>query len=273
MVSEEEFEAYVRELRRKYSSTHDNASPLLFRGQGDAAWPLRTTLERAGHEKMSFTAYYQAISRLSTEIETITNTSWELPHYPDIDRLLRDYDGLTVPLPTPVYRYMLYLRHHGFPSPLLDWSRSPHVAAYFAFRHSAKSTKKVSIYAFSEMPEGYKSGSNERPRIIRFGPYVRSHRRHFLQQSDYSICVFFNKLWHFTPHEDVFDLAEPNQDVLIKINIPVTERLKVLKLLDDHNLNAFSLFGSEESLMETMAVRALEFPKDDSHHVAGSSGE
>jgi hypothetical protein len=35
--------------------------------------------------------------------------------------------------------------------------------------------------------------------------------------------------------------------------------LKVLKMLDKYNLNAFSLFESEESLMETLAVREMEF--------------
>jgi hypothetical protein len=54
----------------------------------------------------------------------------------------------------------------------------------------------------------------------------------------------------------VFGLGE--EDVVMKINIPMKERLKVLKLLDAHNLNAFSLFGTEESLVETMAIRELE---------------
>jgi hypothetical protein len=44
-----------------------------------------------------------------------------------------------------------------------------------------------------------------------------------------------------------------------KINIPSTERLKVLRLLDGYNLNAYSLFQSEETLMETIAVRELDF--------------
>jgi len=53
----------------------------------------------------------------------------------------------------------------------------------------------------------------------------------------------------------VFDLSAVNQDVLTKFDIPVTERNKVIKRLDAFNLNASSLFGSEDSLMETLATR------------------
>ena len=49
-----------------------------------------------------------------------------------------------------------------------------------------------------------------------------------------------------------------SNDVIWKFNLPATERLKVLKLLDRSNINAFSLFQSEESLMETMAFRELD---------------
>lgn len=66
--------------------------------------------------------------------------------------------------------------------------------------------------------------------------------------------------WCFVPHEGVFERSDPddpNVDILWDFNLPATERLKVLSLLDRFNLNAFSLFGSEESLMETMAFREL----------------
>ena len=91
----------------------------------------------------------------------------------------------------------------------------------------------------------------------------RPHRRHFLQQSTYTIRLAhkIDSGWSFAPHEGVFARDNPHQDVLWKFIIPSTERVKVLKMLDAYNLNAFSLFESEESLMETMALRQLDFKR------------
>jgi hypothetical protein len=89
------------------------------------------------------------------------------------------------------------------------------------------------------------------------GPYVEAHERHFRQRCDYTICGTFdaNYGWHFDPHQAVFDQERPQQDFLWRFDLSSGERTKVLEILDDHNLNAFSLFGSEESLLETMWVR------------------
>jgi hypothetical protein len=73
------------------------------------------------------------------------------------------------------------------------------------------------------------------------------------------MCALFGSEWCFAKHEDVFACGNPHQDVLWRFNIPWTERPKVLKLLDSYNLNAFSLFDSEESMMETLALRELDF--------------
>jgi hypothetical protein len=162
-----------------------------------------------------------------------------------------------------LYRYMAYLRHFGFPSPLLDWSRSPYVAAFFAFRDNPRvPVEKRSIYVYCA--GAITGGTLYKPMIVSLGPYVHTHHRHFRQRSEYTFCCNFvewDAQWRFDSHEKVFENRHPNQnqDLLWKFDIPSSERDKVLGLLNDYNLNAFSLFGSEESLLETMWFR--EYPR------------
>ena len=82
-------------------------------------------------------------------------------------------------------------------------------------------------------------------------------KRHFQQRCDYTICGTYdeNYGWCFDSHQKVFDLAHPQQDYLWKFELPSTEREKVLRVLSDYNLNAYSLFSSEESLLETMWIQ------------------
>ena len=48
------------------------------------------------------------------------------------------------------------------------------------------------------------------------------------------------------------------QGSVTKYVLPASERAKVLKVLQHMNITAFSLFGSEESLMETLAYQEIE---------------
>ncbi|MBF0168659.1 MAG: FRG domain-containing protein [Alphaproteobacteria bacterium] len=259
----EEFEEKIIKIRNSRDECKLDF-PLLFRGHSNSAWPLKTTLERNNHSGMPFEEYYRLISSLRPEIESLAGTVWEVPAHSEILKMVSDDQTFSQALNSdsiPACDYMAYLRHHGFPSPLLDWTKSLYVAAYFAFR-SATESKQVSIFVLDE--GDLKCRSNWDSRIYRPGGHVKPHKRHFLQQSCYTMCLINlnQEEWRFAEHETVFknDYEQAGYG-LTKINIPASERLKVLKKLDEHNLNAFSLFGSEESLMETLSLRELHYNK------------
>ena len=272
----EEFEEKkLKELQEKAEEEH--GPDLLYRGQGHSCWPVTTTLERSlDGQEMSFLRYYESIYRAKPKIESYpespSSESWEVPPPGRLGHKLgnrepfarfTEEDFRTWGL---VWTYMVHLRHHGFPSPFLDWTRSPYIAAFFAFRQPIRDGEKVSIFVYREKPNPTypKVFSSDRPEIrILPKQYVRTNRRHFLQQCEYTMCIQAMCMqnrdceWCFVPHEGVFERDDPKVDILWEFNLPATERRKVLRLLDRFNLNAFSLFGSEESLMETMAFREL----------------
>ena len=253
----------IQNLRARQSEADRSMLPLLFRGQRQSSWKLDTTLERAvGGARVPCIGYYRRIFSVRPEIEAFTGLNLGMPSLDDVHRLVSNYDELLQQMLSgtfPAYAYMAHLRHHGFPSPLLDWSRSPYVAAFFAFRSAANDGETVSIFALSEART--KFGSSNVSRLHRLGPVVQTHRRHFLQQSEYTLCLAFDDgEWRFAPHDTVPPRVTPGDGPpqnfeLYKFNLPTSERAKVLRDLDQYNLNAFSLFGSEESLMETLAFR------------------
>lgn len=261
--SSEEFEKSLQNLKEE--SIHGRySSEFLYRGQRDHTRKLSTTLERDWQKNISLKEYHHLIFVVKPQIESFTGVNWNILSYPDgFEKWLKENDSLipnafgTSTEFQDTYSYMGYLRHYGFPSPLLDWTSSPYVAAYFAFRSKLQGDEKASIYVFLESVGRYKMNSHTEPCIYKFGPYVRTDRRHFLQQSQYTICLIRDGEWRYVPHESACARDDPSQDVLWKFNIPSSERLKVLRLLDGYNLNALSLFGSEESLMETMALREI----------------
>lgn len=204
----EQFEARLKEIRGE-EAARGRKMDLLYRGLADSNWELTTTLERAGRDGIGVSSYYDVISRTKPSIESLTASRWNIPPFPEVDALLRTSDGWKpYGFPDqPTYNYMIHLRHHGFPSTLLDWARSEFIAAFFAFRNAAPAAM-VSICACSREPAHYHTSRLGEPQIYGLGPFVTTHRRHYSQQSEYSMCGVFHAKWHFAKHDDVFARAD-----------------------------------------------------------------
>lgn len=104
--------------------------------------------------------------RAAEAVETATGMKWELSK----KRLAKDTSPFRAPRGVA---FMAFLRQNGFPSPLLDWSRSPFIAAFFAFcRADPKQSNYVAIFEYVEYGALGKSLRNGEAAIHRIGPWI-----------------------------------------------------------------------------------------------------
>ena len=265
------FDQALRKLDSARNSTTSGhvLKPPLFRGLGDARWGLETTLERSYDSEScaptpSLLRYYHKAESAKPSIETFTGRRWEgIPDIPQFKKLL-DNDpfghlDMLLNQQTRIWEYFVYLRHHGFPSPLLDWTASPYVAAFFAVDSPPMRAKRVCVYAISQ---DWMQASSSDAHLFVVGPYMQTHPRHFLQQCRYTMCVandVGNHDYLFRPHQSGLVGATGPEGIVLRITLPVRERLTALKHLEQMNINAYSLFGSEDSLIRTVARREMLF--------------
>jgi hypothetical protein len=104
-----EYKAHVAALKgRRY----------LFRGQ-DGPWRLRTSFHRTGRADLN--------RYLNEDIKGLLNhLSARTKHFFRLD------------VPDELGAFFNLVQHHGYPTPLLDWTYSPYVAAFFAYRRAPR---------------------------------------------------------------------------------------------------------------------------------------
>lgn len=118
---------------KKHTSSISKSS-LLFRGQREP-WSLRTSFHRRGRYRMS-EFIGKDVRQLHQRLSAITS------HF--FDLTVPDQNGA----------FFNLLQHHGYPTPLLDWSYSPYVASFFAFRDlpiGHNGNNYVRIYVFNNL--------------------------------------------------------------------------------------------------------------------------
>ncbi|MDF1680300.1 FRG domain-containing protein [Ponticaulis sp.] len=215
-----------------------NSVGCVYRGQNDA-WPLRTTFHRSKRSDL--------IPFVTGDVPKLYNAlSGRLKHVYDLKN------------PTILASFWALAQHHGYPTPLLDWSRSPYVAAYFAFKNvTASSEGAVRIFVLQEHPFAHNGQifftTYSQPVVKLIEPMSLENERLIPQQSVLMISNVDDIEWLIETLE-----AEKNVQILQAIDIPKHEAAEVMKDLRLMGIGAGSLFPGIDGVCE--GLREQLFP-------------
>lgn len=215
----------------------------LFRGQENSRWKLRTSFHRSNRADL---------------LNYMSN---------DIANLHRHLSGLTVHRfnlrdDLDYASFLSLVQHHGYPTPLLDWTASPFIAAYFAYnnlsREEVESDQRVRIHIFNA--DGWNK-KFERAGVIAPGflhltvlaPLAINNPRAVPQQAMSTVTNVDDLEKYISEREQLI-----GKTYLAAIDLPANERNIVMRELDLMGINAGSLFPGLDGACKQL--REQNFP-------------
>ena len=217
-----EFNEYV-------CSTVLNYKHYIWRGQRNADWQLESTLNRTLRDS-------------NGNKEDLINMHLERFKY-----ATRGRRGTTPVKIESEDDWWALGQHHGIATPLLDWTTSPFVAAYFAFYEENKNgSAKRAVFSLhsseyiiksNEILKNNPDKSNEIIKIIK--PYSDENPRLVNQSGLFTKIPIGTDIEKWTKenfNDKKFKIR------LLKIILPESERNTILKALNRMNINHLTLF-------------------------------
>jgi len=213
----------------------------LFRGQ-NCAWRLRTSFHRMGRYNLlrygleDLQALHRVLSARTKHFFNLNNNQ-------------------------ELWAFLNLAQHHGYPTPLLDWSYSPYVAAFFSFRgvdgkNIVNSDNKVRIFIFDH--ERWRSAfpqievfAARFPHVSLVDTVALENERYVPQQSA-SVHTTVDDIEKYMALKS----AEANQPpYLTAIDLSWSERETVLRDLQYMGITAGSMFPGLDGACEELKER------------------
>lgn len=207
----------------------------VFRGQADNAWHLYPSVSRPNPKVDPAEAQRVVLSELKLRLSSV-------------------YDGNL----SDDWEILALAQHHGAPTALLDWSRSPLTALWFAVSERARldNVCDAAVWAFQTteadfVSEGERKGSPLDVHATRFFEVRHFDRRLASQQGLFSIHKWWEQGGKVVPLDGNVKL----RGRLKKLTVPREHIVPLLKELDAVGVNAASIFPDLEGLCKHALIK------------------
>jgi len=221
---------------KKFVNTLDHRR-FIFRGQ-NGSWRLRTSFHRQGRaDLVGFIAHdIQALHRnLSARTKHIFNLN------------IPDENGA----------FFNLVQHHGYPTPLLDWTYSPYVASFFAYRKENVDSDKVRIFIFDqEKWKKYPQLNTVSHTLPHFSllEFIAINNERLIPQQAVSSLSNIDDIESYIR----FNETQSDNCYLKVIELPRMERAKVMRELSLMGITAGSLFPGLDGACEELKERYFQ---------------